>query len=206
MTNGNREEMAARSQPSGDKSAATKAADRLADQLAAIDRSLASYESDWNADSDMLGNVEAKVNVTGLRVEVRKAIGIHEARQEFAAELLAALKLAHHALTAGHNLRVTDLYVEEFEAQIANDVPRDRLEWFADYSLELAALDAAIAKAHPEARSTAASALEAARDALEMVRKLARGPHPNDGSYKIVLAGLDLEAIDQALSQLRGET
>jgi hypothetical protein len=51
----------------------------------------------------------------------------------------------------------------------------------------------------------AASALEAARDALEMVRKLARGPHPNDGSYKIVLAGLDLEAIDQALSQLRGE-
>ena len=63
------------------------------------------------------------------------------------AELVAVLERARHTLVAGHNYRVTDLDVETFEGHLKNGVPRDRLEFMTDYSADIEAIDAALARA-----------------------------------------------------------
>jgi len=85
---------------------------------------------------------EARITAWNTRadaLEARRGDG-GDLREQIAT--LNALRLAHHALTTTHNLRASDLYVEDFEAQIANGVPRDRMEWFIDHSRELEAIDA----------------------------------------------------------------
>ena len=72
------------------------------------------------------------------------------------AELVAVLERARHTLVAGHNYRVTDLDVETFEGHLKNGVPRDRLEFMTDYSADIEAIDAALARAKGGAMQDAA--------------------------------------------------
>jgi hypothetical protein len=60
-------------------------------------------------------------------------------------ELVAMLESVRHTLTCTDRLRCTDLTVEAFDAHLTNGTPRDRLEYFTDYAVELEKLDAAIA-------------------------------------------------------------
>lgn len=60
-------------------------------------------------------------------------------------ELIEMLESLRHTLTCTNNLRCTDLTVEALATHLANGVPRDRLEYFTDYAVELEKLDAAIA-------------------------------------------------------------
>lgn len=72
---------ASKSAPSGSEVSAADE-DTLTKALRELDENLAYNERDWNNDTDSLGDTYSNVNVTELRVEVRKIMGIWAAKRE----------------------------------------------------------------------------------------------------------------------------
>lgn len=56
----------------------------------------------------------------------------------------ASIESARLALLASHNLRVTDLSVEEIKDRLNEGVAREQLEWMTDHTGAIAALDDAL--------------------------------------------------------------
>lgn len=63
--------------------------------------------------------------VSRMKADLAKAEALLE-------EAVKAMNIAEHDLTTTHNLRSTDLTVEQFNRSLTDEVPRNNLEWMTD--------------------------------------------------------------------------